>query len=297
MTSVSDAKVTSKCAAQCTTPNTSCSATHCVRVRDGLALVWPKNSSGNRFGQLGNGIANKRLDNLQLEQAPASMLIPSTKVSSVAASSSTTIPKTKPFVVAAAAGGAMDAGHTAVVLSDGSVFTCGCDRWQQLGLGSSAAGSAGYTWENGKIWRPVLQRVQSLDPPNPNDPIIDVACGADYTILRSKNGRVVGFGRSQIGQVTGNGRKGPFVTGPVHVAATKAAVTHIATDPIGDCTLLVRNLSACIGGITDKPTPKELGAWWVNILKLSAGDEKNAALEMKGRCSSSFVLEKLKNLM
>ena len=102
MTSVSNAEVASKCAAQYATPNASCSATHCVRVRDGLALVWPKNSLGNRFGQLGNGIANKRLDNVQLKQAPAPMLIPSTKVSSVAASSSTTTPKTKPFVVAAA---------------------------------------------------------------------------------------------------------------------------------------------------------------------------------------------------
>jgi len=43
-------------------------------------------------------------------------------------------------VIAVAAGGAKDAGHSAAVDINGGVWTWGCDRWQQLGLGSSDTG-------------------------------------------------------------------------------------------------------------------------------------------------------------
>lgn len=35
-----------------------------------------------------------------------------------------------------------------------TLWVSGCDRWQQLGLGSSHGGAFGYTWEQqGRIWR------------------------------------------------------------------------------------------------------------------------------------------------
>ena len=46
-----------------------------------------------------------------------------------------------------------DSGHSAVIDSDGMLWMAGCDRWQQLGLGSSKGGSTGYTWKNGKLWQ------------------------------------------------------------------------------------------------------------------------------------------------
>lgn len=42
-------------------------------------------------------------------------------------------------------GGTKDSGHTALVDEDGGLWMAGCDRWQQLGLGSSFTGAAGYT--------------------------------------------------------------------------------------------------------------------------------------------------------
>ena len=55
-------------------------------------------------------------------------------------------------VVKATAGGEKDSGHSAAIDATGRLWTWGCDRWQQLGLGGGS-GAVGYTWENGKIWR------------------------------------------------------------------------------------------------------------------------------------------------
>jgi len=107
----------------------SCSETHCVALREGVAYTWPISRAGNRFGQLCRGTAARDVD-VEATDASAAPV---------------------PFdgrVVAVAAGGRKDGGHTALVGEDGSVWMCGCDRWQQLGLsGAGGAGNAaGYTW-------------------------------------------------------------------------------------------------------------------------------------------------------
>lgn len=106
----------------------SCSETHCVGLRDGIAYAWPLTRAGNRFGQLGMGSAAKDIDE---NAAPTPIR-----------------GEGLPRIVEVAAGGRKDGGHTALVGEDGSVWMCGCDRWQQLGLsGAGGAGNAaGYTW-------------------------------------------------------------------------------------------------------------------------------------------------------
>jgi hypothetical protein len=266
----------------------SCAAHHCVAVRDGLAVAFASGNGGNRFGQLGRGTAtsssNRRNDDESSgSRQPMSMTLPADAEGLT--------------VVAAAAGGDRDGGHSAVVLSDGSVLTCGCDRWQQLGLGSSASGAAGYTWKNGRIWQPLLQRVESLArPSSDDDQFVDVACGADYTIVRSRKGRVVGFGRSHLGQVTGNGKRGPFVTAPVDAVRNadrggSTGIAEILTNPEGDCTILIRNLKeATSSGISN-----DADAWWERLTRASA--ETSGALEMNGKCSKAFVQSALREMI
>ena len=135
----------------------SCSATHCLALEVSTRRVvsWTTRSSGNRFGQLGRG-----------KYRPAA--VPATVDVGAAHR-----------VVGVSAGGGKDAGHSAVVTEAGEVFTWGCDRWQQLGLGSPDAGAVGYTWEKGRIWQPVARRVRVCN-------IAQVACGADHTVLHGR---------------------------------------------------------------------------------------------------------------
>eukprot|EP00978_Attheya_sp_CCMP212_P014337 scaffold36409_cov48-Attheya_sp.AAC.2 len=138
------------------------------------------------------------------------------------------------------AGGTSDAGHSAVIDSDGHVWMTGCDRWQQLGLGSSSAGASGYTWKNGALWQerfqknhflPDLMRRHAYDSTGSSgnnntdedgthhDTLIrDMALGGDHTLVLSSNQRdVFAFGNGgdgQLGLKTGK----PFVSCPVRSA-------------------------------------------------------------------------------
>ena len=44
-----------------------------------------------------------------------------------------------------------DSGHSAILDSNNQLWVTGCDRWQQLGLGSSKGGSTGYAWK--ELWQ------------------------------------------------------------------------------------------------------------------------------------------------
>jgi alpha-tubulin suppressor-like RCC1 family protein len=122
-------------------------------------------------------------------------------------------------------GGFGSAGHTAILDTEGRLWVCGCDRWQQLGLGSSQSGSSGYTWTGGRLWQEQLQLnthvvtlLQTLDPSlgslstssataaittaasDKDDQsrryIRDVALGGDHTVILSANKRdVITFGK------------------------------------------------------------------------------------------------------
>lgn len=108
-------------------------------------------------------------------------------------------------------GGSSDSGHSALLDSAGHVWLSGCDRWQQLGLGSSSAGSTGYTWNQGRVWRNNFVRNDFLA--EVAGPIRDVALGSDHTIALSVNKKdVYVFGKGGDGQLGLDGK--PFVSAP-----------------------------------------------------------------------------------
>lgn len=117
-------------------------------------------------------------------------------------------------------GGFASSGHSALLDMNGYLWSTGCDRWQQLGLGSSNSGSSGYTWKGGKLWPDEFQKnehvvklLQSLDPTlsaatttKDNDMsrrwIRDVSLGGDHTVILSSNKRdVITFGKGGEGQL------------------------------------------------------------------------------------------------
>ncbi|KAL3800755.1 hypothetical protein ACHAW5_002469 [Stephanodiscus triporus] len=138
------------------------------------------------------------------------------------------------------AGGFADSGHSAILDASGHLWLCGCDRWQQLGLGSSNGGSTGYAWGGGKPWQDrfrknahVADLLRRLDPSLPMDRpgdddddrrmmmegdssrrwIRDVALGGDHTVVLSSNGKdVIAFGKGSEGQLGLSSR--PFVSSP-----------------------------------------------------------------------------------
>ena len=129
-------------------------------------------------------------------------------------------------------GGFASSGHSALLDSNGNLWLSGCDRWQQLGLGSSNSGSSGYTWQNGKLWQDTFQKneyivqlIMKLDPSlqQQNVPVAttaaavfptsdkedtsrrwirDVALGGDHTVILSSNKKdVITFGKGGEGQL------------------------------------------------------------------------------------------------
>ena len=136
-----------------------------------------------------------------------------------------------------------DSGHSAIIDKNGRLWMSGCDRWQQLGLGSANGGSGGYTWKGGKLWQDKFilsesvaieisknQKMSSnsnnIDNSNsdqdnllhvtttakgPN--IRDVSLGGDHTLVLSSNKQeVFAFGKCGDGQCGFVGK--PFVSAP-----------------------------------------------------------------------------------
>mmetsp|Transcript_3869 Transcript_3869/g.8335 ORF Transcript_3869/g.8335 Transcript_3869/m.8335 type:complete len:268 (-) Transcript_3869:79-882(-) len=123
-----------------------------------------------------------------------------------------------------------DSGHSAVIDKKGNLWMAGCDRWQQLGLGSPNGGSTGYTWQGGKQWQNRFTRSQFVtelmkketDTDGDTDDcgcskqiskIRDVALGGDHTLILSSNRKhVYAFGKGGDGQLGFVGK--PFVSAP-----------------------------------------------------------------------------------
>lgn len=173
----------------------SCSENHCIEVRHDGTYVWATNSSrGNRFGQLGRSSSNSRT---------------TSKESNVDAYDDIKIPRKIEITCStAAAGGSKDSGHSLFVDRKGQVYACGCDRWQQLGLGSTEAGAAGYTWTDGKLWQYHPQLIHALSGKN----VEAVAAGADHSVALLASGEVWTWGRGEHGQLGQQGK--PFVMPP-----------------------------------------------------------------------------------
>jgi alpha-tubulin suppressor-like RCC1 family protein len=103
-----------------------------------------------------------------------------------------------------------DSGHSALLDDAGMLWMTGCDRWQQLGLGSSKGGSTGYTWKGGKLWQEKfvlsrhvtdLMKEQKQKLTSETDGIRDVALGEDHTLVLGSHGTVYAFGKGGDGQL------------------------------------------------------------------------------------------------
>ena len=178
---------------------------------DGIAYSWGRS---NELGQLGRNTetaSKKKPGRVEYQQANSS-------------SSSTTSP---PFQKVAKAfvsqGSDVDSGHSAILDESGTrLYMAGCDRWQQLGLGSSNGGSSGYTWKDGKLWQtefvPSDFVISLLQEEDPTASIRDVALGGDHTmVLSSDQKSVFVFGKGGDGQL-GVGKYKPYVSAPVKSA-------------------------------------------------------------------------------
>jgi hypothetical protein len=203
----------------------SCGENHCLLL-DSLGRVFSRAKSSDRatcgralrFGQLGR-------------PATAADCTEAGRVE---------IPSREP-AVAIAAGGDKSSGHSVVVLRDGTVFAFGCDRWQQLGLGSASGGAAGYTWANGKIWQREPTHLPALDGAG----VVDVACGSEHTACLTRGGQVWTFGRGDRGQLGigargGSDGKGPWLSAPGVSAALSASAQAgaggLGIAAVRDCT-------------------------------------------------------------
>ena len=223
----------------------SCSATHCVRVCDAAAYTWAKGGSGrrrrgNRFGQLGRAGDERGPGG---EEGPDAAEEGKVEVGAEVG-----------HVVAASAGGTKDSGHTLLVGADGAVWAFGCDRWQQLGLGSTAAGAVGYTWENGRLWQNRPKRVAALG----GERIIAVAAGGDHSVALTADGAVFTWGRGEHGQLGHLGKK-PFVMPPTksEYLSGDSAATILAekncTAVIGrDRQSILRHAGRCPGPLLER---------------------------------------------
>jgi alpha-tubulin suppressor-like RCC1 family protein len=134
-----------------------------------------------------------------------------------------------------------DSGHSALVDSKGRLWMAGCDRWQQLGLGSPQGGSAGYTWKGGKLWQdkfvlsPFVTSLMRED--NRDTTIRDVSLGADHTLVLSSNCRdVYAFGKGGDGQLGFVGK--PFLSAPRKSSLLSAPNTS-AVCAVQNCSMTV----------------------------------------------------------
>uniref|UniRef100_A0AAY4DZ72 HECT domain-containing protein n=1 Tax=Denticeps clupeoides TaxID=299321 RepID=A0AAY4DZ72_9TELE len=109
--------------------------------------------------------------------------------------------------------------HTAFLLGDGTVYTCGCNDLGQLGHDKARkkpGNLMGHVWEPGAVQlNPSVpfcpsEQVVALDAQN----IVAVSCGEAHTLaLNDKGGQVFSWGQNKFGQL-GLGVDGPVVLSP-----------------------------------------------------------------------------------
>lgn len=167
---------------------------------DGSAYSWGKS---NAVGQLGRESSSSA--NTSPSKHPGQIPIP--------------VRVTRAFC---SHGCSVGTGHSALLDQDGQLWMAGCDRWQQLGLGSANGGSSGYTWIDGKLWQDrfvlsnsvhELMKLKSVVY-SASLTIRDVALGGDHTLVLASNRRdVYAFGKGGDGQLGLVGK--PYVSAPV----------------------------------------------------------------------------------
>lgn len=170
---------------------------------------------------------------------------PSNTLGQLGRTSSAKIPRpvlSLPPIHRAYVGGRNDSGHTAALDTEGNIWLTGCDRWQQLGLGSMNGGAAGYTWS--KVFQTTFQKNEFvMELLRAHDTAIrDVALGGDHTLILSSNQKdVIAFGKGDEGQL--GLREKRFVSAP-----SKSKVLSSDAQPIAavcafdNCSFTLNNM-------------------------------------------------------
>ena len=198
-----------------TTKMTSASATH-VLTRSASRALYAEGD--NKFGQICTGTADSKKGDVHTHNR---VLVARD-------------------VTAFAAGGSSASGHTIFTTGRFGVNSCGCDRWQQLGIGGKVGGAAGYTWEAGATAQRAPRRVAALE----GKEVVDLAAGDDHSAAMLASGEVWTWGRGHVGQL---GRPKQFVSTPA-VSPQLSGARAIAAS--GDCTcawLERRGGAQCVG--------------------------------------------------
>lgn len=203
----------------------------------GIAYSWSYRRKGplNEFGQLGRG--STMGISKELLSTPAPVVLHNVSVHEKYPKQTNDV-----VFVRAYTGGTKESGHSALLDSTRRrLYICGCDRWQQLGLGSHHAGALGYTWKGGKLWQTEFHRNEFLDTilHNEHQTIRDVALGGDHTVVLTEEKRdVYTFGRGGDGQLGGVGK--PFVSAPMR-SKRLSGNQVAAVCAVKDCTVTLNS--------------------------------------------------------
>lgn len=223
---------------------------------DGIAHTWGRNS----LGQLGRPSGDKP----SREPHPAQFVDPNASTNLV----------DNVRVSRAYAGGNGEAGHSAVIDTNGHLWMAGSDRWQQLGLVKVTSidanlGATGYTWEglwkekfykNGYVTK-LLREVSGGD-----GTIRDIALGGDHTLVLSANRKdVIAFGKGGEGQLGLTGK--PWVSAPVRSKELSSKRGDIAAVcAINHCSLTLGDEGQVLTS-TGKCSKRQSGAAFAKALQ------------------------------
>eukprot|EP00568_Trieres_chinensis_P009422 CAMPEP_0183295924 /NCGR_PEP_ID=MMETSP0160_2-20130417/3691_1 /TAXON_ID=2839 ORGANISM="Odontella Sinensis, Strain Grunow 1884" /NCGR_SAMPLE_ID=MMETSP0160_2 /ASSEMBLY_ACC=CAM_ASM_000250 /LENGTH=302 /DNA_ID=CAMNT_0025457467 /DNA_START=20 /DNA_END=925 /DNA_ORIENTATION=+ len=201
--------------------------------REGTVYTWGRTSSLGRLGRGGRA------------RIPAPALLVSNDRRDSAGSGGPEVGGSVATVraIRAFAGGNDESGHTAVLDENGSLWLAGCDRWQQLGLGSSEGGASGYTWK--ALWQERFVKndhLRDLMSRRCGAAIRDVALGSDHTVVLSSNMRdVYTFGKGGEGQLGLSGK--PFVSAPAWSAGLSSTQRNSGGNIAAVCAIQHRSLT------------------------------------------------------
>lgn len=202
----------------------SCSESHCVATAsDGTAWTWSTTPNGNRFGQL-----CRKTDRVGHSEPGRVDLPPAAGA-----------------VVAAAAGGRRDSGHSLLLTAEGRVYSCGCNRWTQLGSGL-------YGWTDGGPYSRTPAEVVAL---RGFGRATHIAAGGDHSLVAVEDGGVVGFGRGHRGQLPTGKIQNAAAVAPEHLSGEAWSGTVQAVVALDDCSGVVTSESGSrqtAGGCPDE---------------------------------------------
>jgi hypothetical protein len=151
--------------------------------------------------------------------------------------------------------------HSVIVGVDGEVWSFGSNRWMQLGQSS---------WDKGKSHQTEPQRVTILEKLGVKAEA--AACGADHTLVSTRDGRIFGWGKGKEGQLGLEGN--PFASEPRVISGTTRlpSATPLALAAGSHCSVVAL-----------RDTRNRVSLWWLGLCtKTRAADSVGANATRNG---------------